>query len=162
GGNPHDATTNHNDGAEYNGSVSYVSGEVGQCFSFLDSAALRVPDSQSLHLTNLFAAECWVYPNGQTNAGSVMSKWDSSVNQRSFDLTLNTNGTVVFTVSSNGLSSGASSVLSSAVAPLEQWTHIAATYDGSALKVYINGSLDNSNSYSRGIFAGTNAFALGA
>jgi len=36
-----------------------------------------------------------------------------------------------------------------------QWSHVAATYDGAMLRLYVNGATVAQTSYSAGIFAGT-------
>jgi hypothetical protein len=46
--------------------------------------------------------------------------------------------------------------------PPNQRTHVAATYDGSKMRVYINGTLDSQKAFPYGIFPGTNDLAIGA
>lgn len=43
----------------------------------------------------------------------------------------------------------------------DQWYHVAATYDGSKIKVFLNGVLDGSTSYSQGMSAGTIPWMIG-
>ena len=58
----------------------------------------------------------------------------------------------------NGLST---SVTSSANLPLNKWTHIAATYDGASLKVYVNGTLTGTVANASGLPSGADAWYIG-
>ena len=62
-----------------------------------------------------------------------------------------------------GFTNGGSSttVTSSANLQLNTWTHIAATYDGSSLKIYVNGTLTGSVANAGGLPSGTDAWYLG-
>jgi hypothetical protein len=44
--------------------------------------------------------------------------------------------------------------------PVNEWTHVAATYDGASLKVYLNGVLEDEGVYTNGIYPGTNDLAI--
>jgi hypothetical protein len=65
-------------------------------------------------------------------------------------------------VTSTGDESGAYFVVTTNVVPFETWTHVAGVYDGSALKVYLNGDLKVAGAYTNGIFPGTNVLGIGA
>ena len=54
---------------------------------------------------------------------------------------------------------GTQKVSAGAQVPLNTWTHIAATYDGSQMRIYINGALSNSISQS-GSFTANGTFML--
>ena len=122
-----------NNGTLVNG-ATFASGMVGQSFSF-DGADdyVQVPDSASLDLTAQITIDAWVYPTVQgrrvvdkiTAGGSdgyLLDTWP---------------GNVRFIVGNIGVVG--STPLSTGV-----WTHIAGTYDGSQLRVYVNGVLDGS------------------
>jgi hypothetical protein len=163
GSNPYDALTNHNDGTEYNGLV-YSAGEVGQGFSLDGLAAhVRVPDSPSLRVSNAVTVEVWVNPTNSLYYSDILSKWDlvENINQRSFKVSLAPGGQAYFTLSTNGQDSGASFVLTTNSVPTNAWTHIAATYDGSALLVYLNGQTNASGTAANHIFRSTNDLGIG-
>ena len=42
------------------------------------------------------------------------------------------------------------------------WTYLAGTYDGTALRIYVNGALQNAQAYTNGIFPGTGDLGIGA
>ncbi|MCB9195084.1 MAG: T9SS type A sorting domain-containing protein [Flavobacteriales bacterium] len=58
------------------------------------------------------------------------------------------------------LNSGAN-LYSTNLLPTGTWTHVAATYDGSMMKVYINGVLDGSAPFSGTLAASTNNLKIG-
>jgi hypothetical protein len=53
------------------------------------------------------------------------------------------------------------SVTSSENMPLNKWTHIAATYNGSSLNVYVNGTLTGTVANTSGLPTGTDAWYFG-
>jgi Concanavalin A-like lectin/glucanases superfamily/Lamin Tail Domain/Secretion system C-terminal sorting domain len=53
------------------------------------------------------------------------------------------------------------SVPGSTTIPVGTWTHVAATYDGTTIKVYVNGVLDGSGSYSSTFIATANEVKIG-
>ncbi|MSU57823.1 MAG: tandem-95 repeat protein, partial [Pedosphaera sp.] len=67
-----------------------------------------------------------------------------------------------FLVSPNGTASGFTVVFSSNSVPVNQWTYLAATYDGATLRMYVNGVLHNQTPFALSIFPGTNALGIGA
>jgi Concanavalin A-like lectin/glucanases superfamily len=51
---------------------------------------------------------------------------------------------------------------STAAVPLNKWTHVAATYDGTAVKVYVNGVLSGSTPATGPTFVNDNPLTVGA
>ncbi|HEY7019302.1 MAG TPA: LamG domain-containing protein, partial [Gaiellaceae bacterium] len=49
----------------------------------------------------------------------------------------------------------------SAAVPLNTWTHLASTYDGSTLKLYVNGVLAGSKAVTGSLAATTNPLRIG-
>lgn len=152
-----------NTGTLLNG-VTFASGRVGQAFSFNGTSSyIRVADNPSLHFTNALTIEAWVYPTSHGAFHEIVSKWDfnNPIRQRSYTATVSPAGQAAITVSPDADAEGIVSVGSTSVLPLNQWTHIAGTYDGSALRVYINGVCETQAAYDQGIFPGTNDLAIG-
>ena len=163
GGNANDAITN-NHGTLYNGGT-YAAGKVGQAFKFDgNNDHVRIPNQPNLRFTNAVTFEGWVYPTNTSYYGDILSKWDAvgGYNQKSFDCSLYPGGQFYILVSPGGADAGATFVLSTNAVPVNTWTHIAGTYDGSNLKIYLNGVLDGEGVYANGIFPGTNSLGIGA
>jgi hypothetical protein len=109
-----------------------------------------------LHLTNGMTLEAWVYP-------TVLGNWDEIIYKGDDDFFLEaatpqTAGPAV------GLgNTGTNPMLSAANGlALNTWTHIAGTYDGSTLRIYINGVLSASVARTGPIDPSTYALTIGA
>jgi hypothetical protein len=162
-GNANDITGTNN-GALING-ATFAVGKVGQAFSFDGVIGyIGVPDNPSLHFTNAITVEAWIYPTGLGSPQNIVSKWAVlNPDQACFTTLVLPDGRINFAVSATG--SGVESVVSTSstnsVLP-NQWAHFAATYDGSALRTYLNGICEGQVVYNQGIFAGTDPLAIGA
>lgn len=137
-----------NHGTLHNG-AGYSSGHQGQGFTFDGvNDYVTAPDSASLDMSTQLTLSLWVRPeSGGASGGHTGLVWkgndiDSSSNQ-SYAL-LYTNR-VFFRV---GGSPGTFAQLDSgSVLPLGEYSHIAATFDGSTMRTYVNGELTNSRTY---------------
>jgi hypothetical protein len=101
----------------FNGSTQYVEGT-----------------NASLPLGNAARTiEAWVYPTAAGQNGAIFNYGTPTPNQRSGILLIS--GRLYYVGENNDLSGG--TTLS-----VNTWSHVAATYDGSTLKLYVNGVLD--------------------
>jgi hypothetical protein len=106
--------------------------------SFNNSGSVSVPNSPALSLTT-FTIAAWMYPTGFFSAvNEIVQKANSD--KPGFQLRLD-NGTPRVTV---GNASGWDSGVATYTATLNTWTHVAGVYTGSALLIYMNGTLSNS------------------
>ncbi len=145
------------------GGTTFAAGEVNSGFRFngIDSRVL-VADADDLDFTNAMTAEVWINPTlwGGTPR-EILSKWGGPSDQRSYTFSINTSGLAYFAVCSDGGFNFAT-VFSTTVIPTGQWTHLAATYDGANLRMYVNGVLESTVPWAQGIFRGTAPVAIGA
>jgi hypothetical protein len=155
---------NQNAGDLYGG-FEFAGGIVGQTFRFDGSSGhLRVADHPSLRLTNSLTVEGWIYPINISGYHCIVSKWDAvpGPNQRSYSIGLDPDGRAYLVISPSGTDFGAGVVFSGSPVPTNQWTHLAVTYDGTALRIFTNGVPSNQIDYSQGIFVGTSDLGIGA
>ncbi len=128
------------------------------------SAYVSVPDTAALDVTTGFSVAAWVRHDGAplTDWEAILAKGDSAYRLHlnggcAISDTLPGNTRHGFTLGLNGGCSGAD--LNSNVVPVaDTWYHVAGTYDGSTMNIYVNGALQSSASYSQPI--GTNNFDL--
>jgi len=126
------------------GSATYIPGLVGQAFNF-DNATVQyvsVPSSSFLNIYGTHSVSFWVKlttlpPTGK--AYYVVSKWTNAAEHK--QININADGKVFYYLFGTTAGSG---VTSTAALQTGVWTHVAATYDGAAMKIYINGALSAS------------------
>jgi hypothetical protein len=144
--------------------VAFVLGRVGQAFSFDGTNShIRIADNPNLHFTNALTIEAWIYPTSLGTAGNIVSKWAVlNPGQACYTTLVLPDGRLNFAVSAlgDGFAVVSTSTANSAVP--NQWTHFAASYDGSALRVYLNGTCEGQVAYNQGIFPGTDPLTIGA
>jgi hypothetical protein len=150
GSTAHDSSGNGNDGTLYN-NPTWVTGEVGGALQFDGvSTYAEAPDSSSLDVTNAVTLEAWVYPNSLTGWTNVIEKDQEGGYKLGFY-----NNQVVFTLYQLLDESSTGTV------PLNQWSYVAATYDGQNVKIYINGNLDTTIAHTEEIGVGESPVDIG-
>ena len=130
-----------------NGATVDSNGKIGSCYSFDTGKYLTV--TKPVALTKEISYSCWVNLSSWNS-----SSWDcilslaTGTNWEASRATLcrNGGGTNLTWNISNG--SSYSSVNSNTSLSLNTWYHIACTYDGAKLRIYINGVEDNSTNTS--------------
>ena len=125
------------------GGTSFASGEVGQAFSFDGVGALvQVPSSPALSfgLQSPMTVELWAYRTGSASSMHILGKrnvcnGDSS--QIDYQMYFN-----MPSGQGLGFGGGSGSAADSGLdMPMNTWTHLAGTFDGSNLCLYVNGTL---------------------
>lgn len=131
--------------ASFNGTNQYL--------TVSDNAALDIP---------YFTVGGWFWIDQSIGgfARILIEKWNTGSNQRTFTLQYDNNSDEIFYATSNN---GIGSVsLSHSVTLNQQWAHIVASYDGSDMKLYLNGSeVASSGSQSGTLFNGSADLTIG-
>ncbi|MBC7899904.1 MAG: carboxypeptidase regulatory-like domain-containing protein, partial [Saprospiraceae bacterium] len=137
-------------------SAIFTAGKVGQAFQTISAngSTVSIPDSASLDFTNAFTIEMWVSPTQAGTSGGTSffaCKGDcGSFSNQSYSLVFSNTQQVFFRV---GNSSTFDSLGTPTILPLNTFSHIAGTYDGSTMRIYVNGVLDNSKTTTTGTLA---------
>lgn len=132
-----DASGNANNGTLQNGAIWVTGGRIGKALRFDGvNDLVSVADSNSLDLTNGMTLEAWVYPTGS------MSGWDAILIKEYstgllYSLYANGDGNVPGTyISSHNTEYGMGGT---STLPLNTWTYLTSTFDGSTIRLYVNG-----------------------
>lgn len=155
--------------------VSFVSGKVGQAFSFDGSggAYIDLPNSTNLFpVSGQITIGAWIKPNF-----SVFNGWDTILTKRdgcssagvSYQLAVNKGdpndvyGAVVLALSrADGSIDRANAGPSAVTVPNDgQFHHVAGTFDGSMMKVYLDGQLVGQLARSEALLVTTTAPQIG-
>jgi hypothetical protein len=156
GSTVHDASGRGNDGTTAN--TGWAAGKFGGALSFNGTSSwVTVADSPSLDLTTAMTLEAWVNPNALgTTWRTVLFK--TTTGGMVYSLYANQDGTRPVGQVSIG---GEQEAVGAAALPLNAWSHLAATFDGSSLRLYVNGALAGTTAVSGTIPASTDALRIG-
>jgi parallel beta-helix repeat protein len=114
-----------------------------------DGDSVFVPHSERLNV-QMMALEAWILPvawNPGINA--IVQKWEDESDRRQYLLTIR-DGNIHLYISDSG--SNWPVAVGQSPIPLNKWTHVAGTYDGDKLKIYVNGKFDGEISHTNGVF----------
>jgi chitodextrinase len=117
------------------GAAWTLSGKFDGAISFNGAARVIVSDNPSLHLTSGLTLEAWVRPS------NVSSGWRDVI-YKGNDIYYLEATTLNGGVPAAGVTlsqSGNSNTYGPSVLPADTWSHLAQTYDGTTVRLYVNG-----------------------
>ncbi len=150
-----DLSGNGNNGTISN--ATWTTGKFGSALNFNGSSSrVTIPDSASLDLSTGMTLEAWVKPN------AALSGWQDVVYKGDDRYYLmGSSNTNVPDVGATSTTAHTNLYAKSALAT-GTWAHLAATFDGTTLNFYINGTLVASNTWSGTLSTSTNPLTIGS
>jgi len=134
-----DSTVNHNDGQILDGVNLNATGKIDGADDFEGTDGfVNCRDSNTLKGMNTLTVEAWVRPN-RVGAGGIVSKlnhWTAGIGG-SYSLWQENNGNVAWGVVTE---TSTTSLSDTPAMQNGQWYHLAGVYDGSQIRLYLNGT----------------------
>jgi hypothetical protein len=103
---------------------------------------VNVGNQPAFAMNTTMTIEAWIYPQGPGSGGSGGSGGMIVSKEGEYEITRIDNGNIGWAISNSY--PGWSWVQTTAFVPLNEWSHVALTYDGVEVKTYINGVLKHS------------------
>ena len=148
-----DVSGNGNNGT-ISGATWTSSGKYGNALTFNGtSARVTVNDSASLQLTTGMTLEAWVYPS------SVSSAWRDVIYKGDDNYYLEGTSSNASRPAMGGTFGGA--LYGTGALTKNTWAHLAATYDGATMRLYVNGAQVASRAQTGAIAISTNPLQIG-
>ena len=151
-----DVAGNQHDGTLSTEGVTWALGKYGKALKF-DGAkgCVTIPDAPALQLKEEFTLEAWVRPEGELTRLPIIWKEGGGFPAYDLGIGLTTPGKGEAQIGTTGKSR----LTAATPAALEAnvWQHLAATFDGSKMRLYLDGELVVIKAVS-----GTNSAAAGA
>ncbi len=151
-----DQSGNGNNGTVANTTWA-ATGKYGKALQFNGSSALvTIPDAASLHLTTAMTLEAWVNPS------TVNGNWRDVIYKGNDNYYLEATSTNS-SKPDGGLIAGGSygDAFGTAALPANTWSYLAETYDGSTLRLYVNGTQVASTAHTGAISTSANPLQIG-
>lgn len=106
------------------------------------SSYVRVPDSPSLNITSAMTIEAWIRSNSTDGARVIVSKWDDANSTWSYIFKDHNDTDTLRIELSKDIHADLIDLPGTNAIPLGEWAHVAVTFEGTTVRLYLNGVLD--------------------
>jgi hypothetical protein len=151
-----DSTGNHNDG-QIVGDATWVKGKFGTALECGEGKSVIVPYSATFNSTKQITVEAWVnFGDAGVAKDMVIARIEPGFSLQKFNIDVMEGWINI------GGWKGVRDIAGGEVMKPNQWYHVAYIYDGSSLKIYVNGNLDRENAISGDIEIAEAPFTIGS
>lgn len=152
-----DAMTAGNNGTLMNG-ATFAPGKVGPAFSLDGTQNVEISDSFSLNPTAAITLDAWVYVTGGQGASRDIISKDGKSSDRQYLLGVSTNDIFRARI---GVTNTFYYIDGTNTVSLNTWYHVAMTYNGETLVLYVNGVPEAASSIPGTILTGDQPLRIG-
>ncbi|MFH1725013.1 MAG: LamG-like jellyroll fold domain-containing protein [Elusimicrobiota bacterium] len=146
-----------NDGGRFvGGGAGYADGMVGRGFTMQQPSYVEIPDDPSL-TPGTISVGAWFNRNRRSGSWDPVLKKTGPGQSNGYALEYRSGGQIWFWVYAPSWRTSGGSL----IPPDRQWNHVMGTYDGSRVRVYINGQLSGQGSASGPIRRSPWTFRMG-
>ena len=117
-------------------------GKIGKCYNFSSGKSITYNLDISKFNSIAFSFSCWIYISSWNSSYDAILSIANGTGWNNSRATLSRNNTTSTLTWNIANGSTSQRISSNTNISLNTWTHIATTYDGTKLKIYINGILD--------------------
>lgn len=143
-----DSSGNNNQGLIHGAIWTTGKLDGGMQFDGIDDY-IEISDSDSLDtISSALTLIAWIKPNLDSTRGSIIARflydYDIPINERVFELDLGEDYLINFSISADGTNEKEKNVWLNSYYTVKdnEWIHLAATSDGTNMKIYLNGEED--------------------
>jgi hypothetical protein len=153
----YDSSGNGLDGT-FNGDPQWVIGQVGGALEFDGDDSVEIPHNDLLSITDEITITAWTYMNANASGEmAIVSKGGWGAMDLPYELT-ETPGAQIWW---QFYDDGGRDTCAAPSPPIEEWHHVAATYDGQIFKCYIDGELGDEWEYAGTMPENTASLTIG-
>ena len=154
-----DGTGNGNTAAWSTGVAWSTTSKFGNALNFAGTASATVPDSAALRLSTAMTLEAWVRPTatqGTTWRSVLMKERPAGLSYALYG-----NGDSGRPEAYGNTGGADIAAKGTTTLALNTWTHLAVTYNGATLRLYVNGVLVTSTAMTGSLVSSTGALQIG-
>ncbi|MDQ3562960.1 MAG: DUF1929 domain-containing protein, partial [Pseudomonadota bacterium] len=156
-----DASGNGNAGTTI-GATWSAQGKYGSALVFNGtSARVNVPDAPTLDITAAMTLEAWVYPTATSTIWrTILAK--EQTEDLAYALFAQAPTLPVAGYNTSTTSANRQGAIGPSALPLNTWTHLAGTYDGNTVRLYVNGAEVANQPATGAIITSTHPLSIGS
>ena len=105
------------------------------------SQAITIEGTQELYLDEVYTIEARIFTKGYVRSGILVDKYSGNGRGREYRLSVNREGLLRGWFSIDGTLANSQALYSSLPVPKNEWVHVASSFDGDFMRLFIDGKL---------------------
>ena len=144
---PYEVISVCNGATEVCNSLSLTKSDSPFCSALADfdpykgSQAITIEGTQELYLDEAYTIEARIFTKGYVRSGILVDKYSGNARGREYRLSVNREGLLRGWFSVDGTLNNIRVLYSDSPVPKNEWVHVANTYDGQVMRLFIAGKL---------------------